>query len=427
MFGTEILVIAILILLNAFLAMSELAIVSASKPLLRQKAKRGNKSAKIALELAEDSGIFLSTVQVGITLIGILAGAYGGATIAEELEVIFNEISWISPHGEAVSVAIVVTFITYFSVVIGELIPKQLAISNPERFAMMVARPMQILSYICKPIVYILDISGEFLIKILRLPATKNKITEDEVKAVVAEGVEHGVIEKAEHDIFNRIIMLADRDLKSIMTPRNDIALIDVNDSIDIIRKKVHESGHSRYPVAEGSDQRVIGIVQSKKLLDMILSNDGFDVKKIITKVQFLHEKTSCLKVLEVFKTKQIHVVMVIDEYGSVEGLITASDVLEAIVGSLPANYDFKDDQLIRKRDRDSWLVDGKTPLEEIYLTIGIEDLKEVEYFSTLSGWLVSELDEEPKESSSIERFGYKFEVVDKDGRIIDKILITKL
>ena len=426
MFVGEISIIFTLILLNAFFALSELAILSAKKPLLKRKAKKGSKSAKIALELAEDSGIFLSTVQVGITLIGILAGAYGGATIAEGLEPILNKYPLINPHGETLSVALVVTFITYLSVVIGELIPKQIAISNPEKFAMIAARPMKILSTFCKPIVKILNFSGNLLMKIFGITENKSKITEDEVKAFMAEGVEHGVIDKAENDIFNRIIMLADRDLKSIMTPRSEITFIDINDSNEVIRKKIHSNGHSRYPITDGNEDNVVGIIQSKKILDQILSGKAINIKKIMQKVRFLHEKTNCLAALEVFRTKRVHVIIVIDEYGGIEGLITSSDILEAIVGTLPANYDLKDDALIISRDDGSWLIDGKTPLEEIYLTLEIEELSKIKDFSTLSGWLLSEFNTEPKEAEFIERYGYKFEIVDKDSEIIDKVLITR-
>ncbi len=431
MFDSEILIILALIALNSFFAMSELAIVSASKPLLRQMAKKGSKSAKIALQLAEDSGSFLSAVQVGITLIGILAGAYGGATIAEKLQYQLNDIAWINPHGDTLAVALVVTVITYCSVVIGELIPKQIALSNPEKFALIAARPMRLMLIICKPIVTILDISSEFLMKILGISNIEGKITEDEVRAVVAEGMEHGAIAKTEHEMFNRIIMLAERDLKSIMTPRSQITFIDVNDSLDVIRKKVHQGGHSRYPVIDGGEEKIIGLVQSKRLLDLILSSDDLSIKSIIEEVKFLPESTNCLNALEIFRTRNIHLIMVLDEYGLVEGLITASDMLEAIVGALPANYDSKSEVMIITREDGSWLVDGRAPLEEIYLTIGIEEMREIEDFETLSGFLISEFNKDnlkiegPKEGDIIERYGYRFEVVDKDERVIDKVLIS--
>ena len=428
MFTTELIIIFFLLLLNAFFALSEMAIVSSSKPMLRQMAQQGNRRARIALQLAEDSGTFLSTVQVGITLVGTLAGAYGGATIAEKLEVGFNKIAFISPHGETFAVALVVTAITYLSVVIGELVPKQFALSNPEKIAVLIAKPMYAISKFCSPVVKILGVSADFIMKIMGvLKKNDSHISEEEMRAVVAEGAQQGTIEQSEHEMFQRIIRLGDRDVKSIMTHRVDVDFIDINDPIEVIRKKVHEAGHSRYPViANNNFNKVLGIVQAKELLDGVLSGN-FKIADYVKEAPIVPDTTSCLNIVDLFKSSPIHMAVVIDEYGATEGLITISDLMEAIVGVLPSNYDEGEHAQILQRADGSWLVDGMIAIEELNITPGLEMIPSNNTYETLAGLILYTLNQTPNEGDIVEQYGFKFEVLDMDNKRVDKVLITKI
>jgi putative hemolysin len=424
--STEILVIAFLLFLNAFFALSEMAVVSSSKPLLRQYARQGKRSASIALDLAENSGRFLSTVQIGITLVGILAGAYGGATIAEKLKEPFNEMPLIAPHGEAVAVTIVVAVITYFSVVVGELVPKQLALNNAERFAMMVAPLMSLLSKVFAPIVIFLEASAKILMMVMRIKKKDEGVTETEIKAVIAEGVASGAIEGEEHDVIRRVIRLGDRDVKSIMTHRTDVAFIDIEDSLDDVRRKIANAGHSRYLVIDKDTTKVLGIVKTEQIIAGGKADTEFNVRDYMNDVPFINDNTTCLEALNVFKQKSLHIAAVIDEYGSFEGLFTASDLLEAIVGTIPSNYDTGDDPMIVRRDDGSWLVDGLTPIDEINMVIGLEEIQASADYQTIGGFILTRLGSGLAVGKSIEVAGYRFEIVDMDRRRIDKILIQE-
>jgi putative hemolysin len=425
--STELTIIFFLLLLNAFFALSEMAIVSASKPLLRQYAKQGKKSAAVALDLAENSGRFLSTVQVGITLVGTLAGAYGGATIAEKLKEPFNEISLIAPHGETIAVVLVVALITYFSVVIGELVPKQLALNNAERFAMLVARPMAMLSKICTPLVVLLEHSAKALLFIMRIKPKSEGVTETEIKAVIAEGVASGAIEDSEHDVIRRVIRLGDREVTSIMTHRTDVKFIDIDDSLSEVRCKIAEAGHSRYPVIDKDTTKVLGIVKTKQILAGATSEEAFKVKNFLADALFVNENTPCLEALNIFRRQSLHIAAVIDEFGSFEGLFTTSDLMEAIVGTIPSNYDNDEGPPIVQRDDGSWLVDGLTPIDEIHMTIGLEEINAGSDYQTMAGFMLSQIKAGPAAGISFELYAHKFEIVDMDKNRVDKILIRRL
>ena len=424
---TEIIVIFFLLLLNAFFAMSELAIVSASRPLLRQKAKQGNTRAATALGLAEDSGNFLSTVQVGITLVGILAGTYGGASITEKLGPVLDTYGFIAPYGHALAGAIVVALITYFSVIIGELIPKQLALRNAEAIAMIVAVPMSLLSKVTAPVVYLFEMSARLLMRLLGIKGTEgDEVTEAEVHAVLAEGAESGVFEKSEHEMLRRIISLGDRSVKSIMTHRTEMVAIDINDSYEEVVAAVQGAGHSRYPVVDGDNDNVVGAVRAKNVLRASLTPKTFQMKNYVEEIPSVPEMTTCLKAFEIFKSSNIHMAVIVDEYGSTEGIITSADLLEAIIGILPSNYDDVEDIAIRERDDGSWLIDGRTPVHEMQLTFGLDQLTTDDGYETIAGFLVQSLRKNPVEGDKFEAFGYLFEVIDMDGRRIDKILMSR-
>lgn len=422
----EVLIIIFLICLNAFFALSEMAIVSSSKPLLRQYAKQGKKSAEAALNLAENPGRFFSTVQVGITLVGTLAGAYGGATIAEKLQYRFNEIPLISPHGETVAVILVVAIITYFSVVVGELVPKQLALNNSERFAMLVAKPMSMLSRVCTPIVFLLETSAKILMFIMRIKHKDEGITETEIKAVIAEGAASGAIHDEEHDVIRRVIRLGERDIKSIMTHRTDVEFININDDLAAVKAKISKSTHSRYPVISGGDTtKILGFAKAKEILSAP-NTDNFRVKDYTTEAVFLDENTTCIEALNIFRKQSQHIVAVIDEYASFEGLFTTSDLMEAIVGTIPSNYD-QDSPLIVQREDGSWLVDGMTPIDEVHITIGLEEIESDADYQTLAGFVLSQIKSTPAVGRHFNFAGHRFEIVDIDRNRIDKILIQKI
>jgi putative hemolysin len=424
---TEILIISLLLVLNAFFALSELAIVSASKPLLKQYIKKGKSSAQIALNLAENSGRFLSTIQVGITLVGTLAGAYGGTNIADKLIDPFNQIPIFNPHGEMIAVVLVVSCITYFSVVIGELVPKQVALSNATNIAMIVAPLMYILSNIFTPIVWVLEMSAKILLTILGVNAQEEKMTEIEIQAVIAEGVSSGAIEEDEQKVIQRVIRLGDRDIKSIMTHRGDVKFVDVDDTLEQVRNKIKDAGHSRYPVIDKDTTKILGIVKTKELMAQAPSNNYFNVKNHIQDILFFQENATCLEALNQFRTKSTHIAAVIDEYGSFEGVFTTSDLMEAIVGIIPSNYDVGDEPLIIQRDDKSWLVDGLTPIEEINMSIGLEDIATDDDYQTIAGFVLSKISTNPYSGLSFDFMGYRFEIIDMDRHRIDKILIEKM
>ncbi len=425
----DILIIAALMVLNAFFALSEMAIVSASKPMLRQRAKQGDWRAEKALELAEDPGRFLSIVQVGITLVGIIAGAYGGATLAEPLAAYLSTLPpAIAVHANTASVVIVVSGITFTSVVFGELVPKQLAIAYSQTLACLVAPVMIVLATLCSPVARFLQVSAAAILWLLGVRKSENDgLTEEEVKAVIAEGAESGALEQSEHEMLQRIIHLGDRTVKSIMTHRMELGIIDVNDTLEAVTQVVHERGHSRYPIKDGDADNIIGMVSSKDLLDAVLMGRAVSIRDYITDLPSLPENTPCLKALELFKSTRAHMAMVLDEYGTIQGIITASDILEAIVGVLPSNYDADEEMHIIKRSDGSWLVDGLTPIQELHLALNLEQIKTDEEYDTLAGFLLDEFGFLPQAGDIVAVHGFRFEIVDMDGRRIDKVLVTKI
>ncbi len=420
--------ILFLIILNGFFSLSEMAIVSSSKPVLRAMARRGDKGAVNVLKLLENQGKFLSTIQVGITTVGTLTAAYGGATIAFSLGEILNKIYFVAPYGGMIAITLVVFSITYFSVVIGELIPKRIALRNPEYISTLVAQPMISLSYIFFPLVKVFDVSAEVVMKFFGIfAAAEDKVTEADLRAIISEGAENGVIEKSEHEMMQRIFRLDNRDAKSIMTHISEVTLIKTDDSIDEIRRKIREAGHSKYPVIDSATQKIIGVTQTKEMLSDVMLLNTIDIRNHLKEVHFISENTNCLKLLEMFKSSSIHLAVVIDEYGEVEGIVTDSDVFEAIVGLLPSNYDEKDFVMITQRDDKSWLVEGMTPIDEINILIGIEEINSEGRFDTIAGFLLDHINKVPQEGDKVIKYGYSFEIIDMDGMRVDKILITNL
>lgn len=332
----EIIIILILIVLNGVLAMSELAIVSSRRSKLQQMANEGKKHAKTVIELIDDPNQFLSTIQIGITLIGILAGAFGGATLAEPLS---QNLTFLGDYANGASVIIVVLIITYLSLVIGELVPKRIALNNPENIAVRVAKYMKILSKVCGPLVKVLSSSTNFILKIIGSSESKDSIvTEDEIKMLIEEGIEDGTIEKEEEDIIKRVFRLDEQKVDMLMTPKNEIIWIDLEESLEESKKKIIESERSIFPVAEGDLDNLLGVAQAKDILSSIFKEENLNIKNYLKKPLIVPENLPSLDILKLFKEnlEYVHIAIVVDEYGSVEGLITLNDILEGIVGDIP-------------------------------------------------------------------------------------------
>jgi len=420
----EILFILLLIVANGLFAMSELAVVSARKSRLKQWASRGNRKAQVALDLANDPNRFLSTVQVGITLIGTLAAAFGGATIAEAIEARLKRVPSLAPYGEAIGLAVVVAGITYFSLVLGELVPKRLALSNPERIASVVAGPLRRLSILGVPLVRLLSSSTETILRILGIrQSAEPPVTEEEVNILLKQGTQAGVFEPAEQEMVKRVFRLGDQRARNLMTPRTEVVWIDPSDPLEEVRRKVTESPHSQFPVCAGSLDDVLGVVPAKHLLVSDLIRQPFDIKGILQIPLFIYEGTRGLTVLELFKQSGRHFAIVLSEYGSVEGLLTTNDILEAIVGDLPREADIGDQRAVKRPDG-SWLVDGSLDVAEFRDLIEAPRLPEGDYH-TVAGLVLGLLGRIPTVADSFEWDGFKFEVLDMDGHRIDKVLVS--
>ena len=420
------LVVVLLILLNGIFAMSEIAVVSARKTRLRQWAEEGNAKARAALELANNPNQFLATIQIGITLVGILAGAFGGATIAKELSVILNDISWLAPYSDPLSLALVVVVIAYLSLIVGELVPKRLALNNPERLAMAIAAPMQVLSRVAYPAVHLLGLSTEFLLRALGMkPSTEPPVTEEEIRALIEQGTQAGMFEEAEQEMVERVFRLGDRRVSAVMTPRTEIVWLDREASGLEIRRTITESAHSRFLVADGSLDNVLGVVHAKDLLAHVLGEQVVNLEATLQQPLYVPESMRALKVLELFKQSGTHIALVIDEYGGIQGLVTPNDILEAIVGDLPEAGEQVEPLAVQREDG-SWLLDGMLPVDEFKDLFDLGELpgEDQGIYQTLAGFVVMQLGRIPAAADYFVWEGLKIEVVDMDGNRVDKVLV---
>lgn len=421
----EIVFILVLLLANGVFAMSELAIVSSRKVRLQRMANSGVPNAHTALELAESPDRFLSTIQIGITLVGILAGAFGGATIAEQIGVRINTLPSLAPYGEAIGLIIVVLTITYLSLIIGELVPKRLALSHPERIATLVAGPMRKLSAVASPLVSILSVSTSAVLSLLRLKASDEPpVTEEEVKVLIEQGTQAGVFEAAEQEMIESVFKLTDRGVEAMMTPRSNIVWLDIDDP-DAIRAKVIQSHYSRFPVCRGGLDNVLGIIKAKDFLSQCIEGKPFDLQLALKQPLFVPESTSAMKALQMFKSVRTHLALVVDEYGAVEGLVTTNDVLEAIVGDIGPSQTRIERGAVKRQDG-SWLLDGALPVDELKQILSLDRLpgEERDSYHTVAGFILYELGHIPQEGEHFVWQRVRFEVVDMDGRRIDKVLV---
>lgn len=425
----EVMVTLLLILLNGVFSMSETAFVSARKARLQQRADRGDANAQAALELVNAPNRFLSTVQIGITLIGILAGAFGGATIAQSLSISLRQISWLAPYAETVSFAIVVTAITYLSLVIGELVPKRIALNAPEQIAVSVVRPMRLLSLLASPLIAFLSFSTEAVLRLLRVrPSSEPPASKEEITHLIGQGRLAGVFEETEQDLVERVFRMGDRRVSALMTPRIEINWIDIDDPVDQIHRIVRQSTRTRFPVSQGTLDNVLGIVHVKDLYIQLASGQPVDLRAIIQPALFVPESTKSFSLIERFKQSGRSIALVIQEYGEIEGVITLTDVLEALVGDLPTAGEPIEREAMQREDG-SWLLEGAISLEELQDILDIESLPDQSSrsYETLGGLVMHELGRIPIVTDSFELAGWRFEVVDMDGRRVDKVLATPL
>lgn len=421
----EFLLIIFLVFANGIFAMSEMAIVAARKGRLEQLANRGDDKARAALELALAPDRFLSTVQIGITLIGILAGAFGGATIAAQIAAYVSLIPMIAPYSEAIGLGIVVLFITYLSLVFGELVPKRLALNNAERIASIVARPMNLLSRFAAPFVWLLAVSSNVIFKILRVkPSSEPPVTEEEIKVLIAQGTQAGVFEAAERDLVESVFRLADKRVGALMTSRLDMVWLDVNASPSEIRRKIAESHYSRFPVGDASADNVVGVVKAKDYL--ALPEETASLQTVLKQPLFVPETRTALQVLELFKNSHTHIALVIDEHGAVEGLVTTNDILEAIVGDIALPAGESEKPAVQRADG-SWLLDGALPIDEFKRIFSIAELagEEKGGYQTLAGFILMRLGRVPAAADHFEWNNLRFEIVDMDANRIDKVLVA--
>ena len=426
---TEILVIFFLILLNGVFALSEIAIVSARKVRLEQLA-RDDRRAAVALKLANDPNQILSTVQIGITLVGIFAGAYGGANLSASVAKLLAQVPVLAPYSQALGLGLVVLIITYLSLVVGELVPKRLGLSNPEKIAILVADPLDRLSKIVSPVVHLLSQSTNLILSLLGISANNNDspITEEELKIMLKQGTEAGTFEEAEQDMVERVLGLGDRRVSQIMTTRPDIIWLDLEDSAEINRQKLIESNHNRFPVCQGSLDEVLGVIEVTDLLADCLTGESFDLTKDLQQPLFVPESTRGLKVLELVQQSGHHIALVVDEYGVIQGLVTRKDILEAIVGDLPQLDNIEDAQIVQREDG-SWLIDGTVAIEDFKELFEISELpgEKQGNYHTLGGFIITHLGRIPGAADHFEWQRLRLEVVDMDGNRVDKVLVTLL
>ncbi|HEY9696918.1 MAG TPA: hemolysin family protein [Trichocoleus sp.] len=424
----EILIVLVLMLANGVFAMSEMAIVSARRARLQELAEQGDSKALAALELASSPNRFLSTVQVGITLIGILAGAFGGATIAHRLAAYIALIPALKQSSDAVAFGLVVLVITYLSLIVGELVPKRLALNSPEKIASAVAKPMQWVAVLVAPIVHLLSASTELVLRLLRVNISSNEplITEEEIKVLVRQGAEAGMFEAAEQDMVERVFNLGDRQVGSLMTPRLDVVWLDLSDSAEANRRKMIENQHNRYPVCMETLDNVLGVVNVTDVLRSSLSSQPFDLTTLLREPLFIPESTRALRVLELFKQLGTHIALVVDEYGITQGLVTLNDVMEVIIGDIPFADQPQEADIVQREDG-SWLVDGMLPIDELKELLDVEEFpgEDRGNYQTMGGFVITQLGHIPKSTDHFEWEGFRFEVMDMDGNRVDKVLVV--
>jgi putative hemolysin len=419
-------IILLLIIANTFFAMAEIALVAARKARLQPLADAGNPGAQAALELKSDPSRLLSTVQIGVTVIAILSGTFGQATLGETLQQQLETYEgFVGRYAHVLSMAVVVIGISYFSLILGELVPKRIALVHPERIAAALARIMRAMARVGAPIEWVLSASTDFVLRLVPLRGHRTvPVTDEEISFMLREGVATGHIAEAETAIVEMALRLGDRRASAVMTPRTRIEWLDLDDPEEENRRKIRDSAHSRFPVVQGGAQQVIGIIQAKDLLSAALAGRPFDLRTATRPPIYLPNTVTALRVLETFKASGEPMAFVVDEYGDLEGLVTQSDILEALVGDIPASADA--DQRVVRREDGTWLIDGMVGLDELRQVLGISHLPgEDTDFHTLGGYVMARLNRVPMVADRVTAAGYGFEVVKMDGRRVDRVLVS--
>jgi putative hemolysin len=425
MLALELFIVAILTILNGLFALSELAVVSSRRSRLQTMANQGVPGAATALTLAGDPGKFLSVVQIGITLIGVLSGAFSGSTLGVRLAGWLADLGLPSAYADPIGIGVVVVAITYMSVIIGELVPKQLALRDPERFAVMVAPAMSTVARIARPLVVFFDHSGRFILRLMGLESERDtSITDEEIRALIAEAETAGVIEPEERSMIAGVMRLGDRPVSAVMTPRRNVEMIDLNLEPEEIFRRLRASRHSRLPAYRESNTRVVGIIQAKDLADAYIAGEAVDPRDFVKPAPNVPETIQALDVLDILKGSSMHVALVHDEYGDFQGLVTSSNILEAIAGVFQTQGTPKKTHATRRKDG-GWFLDGAMPIDEAADLLGLK-LPEDREYHTLAGYLLGEFGRLPAVAEDIVRQNWRFEVVDLDGRRIDKVLAKR-
>lgn len=405
--------------------MSEIALISARKSRLETAAKKGNTSAKTALDLANSPNKFLSTVQIGITLIGILTGIYSGEKVTEDVKVFLEGYVSLQPYSQSLSVGIVVVILTFFSLVLGELLPKRIGLNYPETIAKAVALPMKMVSIVAAPFIWLLTVSTEFILDVFKIkPTADGKVTEEEIKAIIKEGTEGGEVQEIEQDIVERVFHIGDRKVNSLMTHRKSVVYLSLEDDLQETKAKVLDELHSVYPVCDDNLDNITGVVLLKDLF-LSFEKGSFDLKSISKEPVYFIEHTSAYKALDIFKKTKVHYAFVTDEHGVLQGIITLNDILEALVGDAAEFYE-EEFQLITREDG-TWLVDGHYSLHDFLTYFDMDDLINDYEVTTVSGLIMTELSYIPKVGEKLIWNKMELEVIDMDGVMIDKVLVRSL
>ncbi|HEY3475258.1 MAG TPA: hemolysin family protein [Anaerolineales bacterium] len=420
---TEIIIVLAIIFINALFVLSEMSVASSRKARLQQRVNEGDRRANTVLQLIENPNLFLATVQIGITLVGVFVGAIGGATLAAPLSQALSGVPALAPYANSLALAIVVLAITLVSIVLGELVPKRIALHNPERIASLLAGPMMVVSKLFRPFVWILGRLTDLILKMLGIePGKEPPVTEEEIQLLIDQGTQAGVFEEAEQDMVEGVFSLADQRVYSLMTPRPDIVWLDINDSIEEIRQKLEQSDFSRFPVRQGSLDAIVGIVKARDLLVQSLNNEPILLKNLLKPAFFVPETMFASRALEVLKEKGTDMLLVIDEFGALQGLLTINDILEEIVGEMEI-----DEPQATQRQDGSWLLDGMLEVDEFKEIFDLPVLPHEDEYETLSGFVMVSLGRVPQPTDRFEWHGLNFEVMDMDGRRVDKVLVTTL
>jgi putative hemolysin len=425
----ELSIVLVLILMNGLFVVSEMAIISARKVRLQHLVNQGSKKARMALELASNPSRFLPTVQVGITLMAILSGARGESAISGLLLPVLVAVPVLSAYAQPIASTVAIAIITYLTIVIGELVPKQLALSNPERISVLVAKPLNLLGSLGSPLSHVLSISTNFIVKILGIrPSTEPDVTEEEIRVMIGQGTESGMFEEAEQDMMERVMNLGDRKVGAMMSPRPDIVWLDIEDPWPVNRDKIVESQYSRFPVCKEVLDHVVGVIHVADMLSQSLVGEPVNLTTSLIQPLLVPESTKGLKVLEQFKETGTHIGMVVDEYGVIQGLVTLNDLLEEIVGNIQDVEQPEPPQAVQREDG-SWLLDGMLPIDEFLelFELDEESIEQRGSYNTLGGFIIMQLGKIPQETDHFEWDHLKFEVMDMDGNRVDKVMVSNL